>query len=98
MRDQKPRGVPMDEWLLAIGLARDASRVRHRFDYTPRTTRAANSIGTDGDMGAGSDWSAAFNGAVAAVEPSHRFAKLHEGNRESFDAGYAFVIATESDS
>lgn len=79
-----PKGVPRDEWLLAIGLAAQPA--------SDDAVVLARVIDPEGVWiaGDGSDCSAAFNGAA------FDFYDDDEGNPDAYAAGAALAMALES--
>jgi hypothetical protein len=87
MRNEKPRGVPMDEWLLAIGLARDATGTVHR---RPMCWRVAEAMGGEGPGMDNSLWSIGYD-AARGDEPEH-------DDPDAYSASAGLAMALESDS
>lgn len=88
---RKPKGVPRDEWLLAIGLANEP-------DVTEdEAFRMALAIDPHGSWirGDGNDQSAAFEGACDAVSLSGIGNGTDEGNPDAYAAGAGLAMALE---
>lgn len=104
-----PKGVPRDEWLLAIGLAApprsEPGLTFHEsmgHDISRRIT-GRDLYADDGTYcGRGSDASAAYNGAIhqrdgLGSEAMARVLGGDEGNPDAFAAGAALAMALEAD-
>lgn len=87
MRDQKPRGVPMDEWLLAIGLAEWYGV--HRIGR-PLAVCVADCIGTGGE------WQPARIGARDVLYGEGSNAAVFEQECDYYAAGAALALAVLS--
>jgi hypothetical protein len=82
-----PRGVPRDEWLLAIGLATPAPEC-------PSGREIADMLFPGGDYTArGTNNSAAFEGAFDVIFGTHR--GTDEGNPDAYAAGAGLAMALE---
>lgn len=90
-----PKGVPKDEWLLAIGLARYEPV---GFDWARATACSeaiAGGIGFDRP-----DWSAAYNGAGSVLGTWANRSNDSSGRRnpDAYAAGAALAMALEVES
>lgn len=89
---RKPKGVPRDEWLLAIGLA---NRPDTSSDESYRIARAIDPVGL-WCASNGNDCSAAFEGACSVVIASRMTEDTDEGNPDAYAAGAGLAMALES--
>lgn len=105
MTTKPPRGVPRDEWLLAVGLARYPStadglseRVRQMHPMLGVTHRIATAISDMHTGHSGSDWSASYDGAgVVTGEWYDDAEESWRSNRDAYYAGAGLAMALESE-
>lgn len=89
MRDQKPRGVPMDEWLLAIGLV-GGRHVGRDSDSRVLVAHAARALD-------GCGWYyAAYDGAHAEKYGDNKYNDSDHSDPDMYVAGAALWEALNS--